>query len=341
MKNRDPLLCLAQQLCRVLGMGAGLSNRLDPKISALLLASQELEGCQQRVETARRHGWMLAAAKVQEDLLYPLRRIATLAQEALQSPVPLPPLPSLQVVIDDLRQLEDEFDQYRLEPRKGLIAVITDVIVLEDIYLGRFSIELRLSRLTEACDSSAFEIVAKDPNPAAGNQAVTHPHVRDRIICAGDAAVPISQALREGRICDAFLLISSVLHQYNAASPYVALSEWEGQSCADCDQVVLGDDLYHCDRCGSDYCDNCISCCDVCDQSCCQSCLEREHNSDRQLCSHCRDTCPECGETFGSAVLAKQEGGLCPTCHENKQTESEESHEEHATPAALASPSAA
>ncbi len=85
MKNRDPLLCLAQQLCRVLGMGAGLSNRLDPKISALLLASQDLDGCQRRVETARRHGWMLAAAKVQEDLLYPLRRMATLAQQALQS----------------------------------------------------------------------------------------------------------------------------------------------------------------------------------------------------------------------------------------------------------------
>src|SRR5678815_5899637 len=97
---------------------------------------------------------------------------------------------------------------------------------------------LYLDRMAEHADASALDIVAIDPNPAATSEDTTHPHVRDHQLCAGDATVPIKAALREGRICDAFLAVNAVLHHYNPGSAYVSLDEWSGTPCADCGRIT-------------------------------------------------------------------------------------------------------
>jgi hypothetical protein len=45
-----------------------------------------------------------------------------------------------------------------------------------------------------------FSIIALEPNPAAGRPDVTHPHVIEKRLCAGDAVNPIRTALESGRL---------------------------------------------------------------------------------------------------------------------------------------------
>ena len=86
--------------------------------------------------------------------------------------------------------------------------VKTEPIVLEEVELGPFAIELHISCLAEHTDSSCFDCVALEPNCPASGEEVTRPNVRKKALCAGDAAVLLSAALRESRICDAFCLMA-------------------------------------------------------------------------------------------------------------------------------------
>ena len=160
------------------------------------------------------------------------------------------------------------------------------------------------------------------------NDAVTHPHVRDRALCAGDAATPIAEALAAGRLADAFLLVRSVLRHYNVASPYVALDHWNGQPCAECGATSDADETYFCEGCDSDVCDECIGCCSscsrsrcggclnpcaVCHQNNCSGCLEDTEESQRSCCPDCRVDCSACGKTVAADELAEGTA-LCPDC---------------------------
>ena len=105
----------------------------------------------------------------------------------------------------------------------------TDPITLEGVYLGPFSIRLNVDLLEAGrTDASAFQAVALDPHPASSSDTTTHPHVRDDYLCAGEASEPISAALREGRVADAFLLVRSVLTNYNRSSPFIAPCSFSG-----------------------------------------------------------------------------------------------------------------
>jgi hypothetical protein len=52
--------------------------------------------------------------------------------------------------------------------------------------------------------------------------------------CAGDAETPLKAAIANGSLCDAFLLIQSVLQIYNPNWAYVKLDQWHGTPCTDC-----------------------------------------------------------------------------------------------------------
>ena len=67
---------------------------------------------------------------------------------------------------------------------------------------------------------------------AAGDEEVTHLHVHDRTLCEEDGRVPIRSALRQGRLCDFFLLVQQVLQTDNAGSAFVRLEDWDSKSCA-------------------------------------------------------------------------------------------------------------
>jgi hypothetical protein len=118
---------------------------------------------------------------------------------------PVLPQPTLRDLYQDLNQLQQGFPKVTIEPQHHLLTVFTDSIELEGIHLGEFHLELHLDRLDQHADVSAFDVVALDPNPPYSSQDVTHPHVRDNQLCAGDATGPIALALKEGRFCDAFL----------------------------------------------------------------------------------------------------------------------------------------
>jgi hypothetical protein len=286
---------------------------------------------------AASRGWHAAATQMQEQASDDLARLRqTLNESHRYATTPTPRLrPTLRDVYDDLQQLRQEFDSatFELDPEDeggAKISVTTEPIRLDDIYLGEFEIVLRLERLDDHADSSAFRIVALDPNPAGGNESVTHPHVQDEGLCAGEAAVPIASALADGRFCDAFLAINAVLNTYNPSSPYVSLSNWSGTKCTDCGCFMDEDESCRCDGCDNEICGDCISNCDVCDRSRCRSCLEHDEVSGRYCCSHCHHHCATC-KRIVDVDSWDEPSGLCPQCLAKRQEQEKAEQEEQAS----------
>jgi hypothetical protein len=168
----------------------------------------------------------------------------------------------------ELRQLQEEFDDVKLDAAHTTLSVTTEPITLEEIALGRFEIRLELGGNPDAEPASFLRIVALEPNPASCDSTVTHPHVKDERLCTGEAATPIQQALTDGRVCDLFLLIRSVLQTYNADSPFISLAKWDGRSCHDCGYTMDDEESNWCDGCENDFCSECFSYCRGCLSDC-------------------------------------------------------------------------
>lgn len=313
--KHDPLFWGAVRIERSLARRARRMPALCNDSADLLQRQQAVQRATDRWLTAQRRGWLLAASQLQDELLHQIRRLHWAAGNILaRADQPLPPVPSLRELLADLRQLSTEFEHFSVLPKENLLVAETPPIELEGLALGSFVIQLHLDRLSGQPGSGCFSCVALEPNPAAGNDAVTHPHVSGNALCAGDAAVPIATALTQGRISDAFCMVRAVLETYNPNSPYVSIEEWDGIRCTDCDGIVRSDQLNHCESCGSDFCDDCFSFCDLCEQSYCRSCLEYDRVSDQRCCSDCRGTCSDCGRTVDSSNFST-ETELCPRCH--------------------------
>ena len=223
----------------------------------------------------------------------------------------------------DLRQLEAEFEAVEVRWKEKVVAATTEAIALRGVELGPFAVELHWDAGGEP--AARFEIVALEPNPAAGNRGITHPHVRDRHLCVGEAAGPLRRALEDGRIADAFVLVRSVLRTYNPASPYTPLSEWGGAPCGRCGRSITADDRFPCEGCDADYCESCsrdcgrcdstrcpgcLDACALCDTDCCSNCLDSDP-SGRALCPECWVCCPGCHRRFPKDRLVRR---LCPHC---------------------------
>ena len=144
----------------------------------------------------------------------PLERIAVRIRRSLPDPTSagLDQVErSLVVIGEDLVQARNEFGHVSFHATDQAVAVETDPITLERVYLGPFRILIRLDRLANCTVDATIEVVAVNPHPATGNGRVTHPHVSDGRLCAGEATGPLAAALQDGRICDTFLLVRSVL----------------------------------------------------------------------------------------------------------------------------------
>ncbi len=97
--------------------------------------------------------------------------------------------------LGEFEQLDEEFGEIKVEWDRRCLSIVTEPITLQEVDLGPFAIELFWERLARRVGSSCFEIVALEPNPATCNESVTHPHVREGELCAGDATTPIEKAL--------------------------------------------------------------------------------------------------------------------------------------------------
>ncbi len=281
------------------------------------------------IEKAESHGWHLAACKHKERLSVLLGALSEAAHEVrddwLEHPAPPPQLKDLRA---ELQHLEIEFGDIVIARKGASITVQTDAIVLEEIKLGRFSIRLHWLKLAEKSDVDCFEIVALDPNPAANSESVTHPHVKDQHLCAGDASIPIQKALAQGRFVDAFCLVRCVLQTYNAKSAYTSLEEWNGVSCWNCGSSTNADDAYFCESCSHDVCSDCTSTCLQCDRTycascqtrcpecespCCRRCLKTSEHSETSCCADCLKVCAACGAKVAASEF-DEATERCPDC---------------------------
>jgi hypothetical protein len=268
----------------------------------------------ERLKLAEARGWKSAAEELHSDIRWQARSLA----QAVQSHVggrqsPAGRNATLREVYDDLVALEEEFEGFQFNLRDETLSVVTGPIVLEDVHLGRFEIHLRYGDLDR---DHSYDVVSLD---ADEDVEYTHPHVANEVLCEGDGAEPIAQALTQGRFLDFFVLVRQVLETYNPSSPHAPLSRWRSETCSDCGGSYRGDTLVSC-RCGALECDDCVITCDDCSRVCCSSCRRRCPSCDDTVCEQCQSACDSCEANHCEDCLTD---GLCPSGQESPNEENE------------------
>lgn len=277
------------------------------------------------LQAACDRGWLTAAKEQRDNLRYSLRHLlAGLEPLRPAENESVPRIPTLRDVYLELRAAEEDFGAIEHTddgdgdgPR---ISVTTDPIRLEGRNLGRFRIDLILDDFKETSPLEWFRVEALDPDTAANDNDVPHPHVSQSRLCTGDAQHPITHALQDGRLSDFFALARSVLTTYNAGSAYVELADWDGHRCEDCGDGCSSDNTCWCEFCEHDYCEECIRCCTDCHCSGCRGCLERCAFTDEWVCRRCVRVCTECGDRGAGEHL---EDGLCADCVKAAEAEAQ------------------
>jgi hypothetical protein len=295
-------------------------RNLEQKLEQLAFSSEWLRSCQRQLKLCVTRKWLKAAHRLSEDLdcrfrslRYDLDEIQN-DRERLEQSLPRPG-----EIAAELRQAEKEFGQLVYDRKQNFVSAVTEPITLEGIYLGEFEIRLQLAYQGDCHLREMFKVVAQDPHPADCDGSVTHPHVRAENLCAGQAESSIREALLSGRLCDFFLLVRSVLSQYNSASPHVSLEHWENStSCFDCGSHISGESNY-CPTCENEFCNDCISYCQSCQDSFCQSCLTECKGCEEHICNSCILFCSHCKNPLCKTCLKNKQ---CP-CMKNKEPEKE------------------
>jgi hypothetical protein len=304
-----------------------ISRECQPALVSLRESQLGLARALVRLDKARSHHLTLILPEIQQEVVAwatAVQGAAKVVCERMEQPAPEPP--SLSTLLAELRQTEEEFGQLQIEWKQKFLAVTTESISLEGTYLGPFALQLGWRHLADGTAEECFEIVALDPNPAATDERVTHPHVKSRRLCAGRAAQALDHALNQGRLADAFCLVRSVLTHYNPGSPHVALNEWGGNECYDCGRS-MGEESYDCALCGRDYCEECarncqtcdvircrecLTACAVCDELFCDGCLQPSAGSARKCCASCLEACACCGAEVARDERDADTGVCCP-----------------------------
>ena len=261
-----------------------------------------------RLLTVEERGHTASAARLIEDFhaqcQYLTRILSAIPNVRADSGITIP---SLRDFLAEFNQIDDEFEEFTVDWKLKKLRVVTEPVTLEDVELGRFAIDLHWLNVGENKASYTFDIVALDPHPSREKSNIVHPHVQDRVICIGDADRSLTKAMEQGRLCDAFVLIRSVLTTYNRDSAYATLKDWHGQPCSDCGATMREDESYGCERCGTEVCSQCSSMCEVCECSHCLGCLMTCDVCDK---SHCRS----CRVVFKDRTLCKDCIEYCTCC---------------------------
>jgi len=295
---------------------------------------EQLASLRRRIALVQMKGWWHALAQLRSELQCLLRYLPGEVHSAEQAIPPAVTILSLAELAREFDQMDDEFGGWGYEA-PNILLVATEPITLEEIPLGVFEIRLNLEHLCRLGSSPPYELIARTPNPAACNESVIHPHVRDGELCEGDAAIPIKAALSEGRLCDFFMLVRSVLQTYNPHSPHVALRNWHGSPCHDCNGLMEDGESFYCESCDHDFCDDCISYCRSCDESRCLGCLEDCPHCEERTCSPCMETCGDCGKPCCRNCLEEE---LCPKCLEKKNPQHKETVHDDSHPISTPQP---
>ena len=295
---------------------------------------RRLRQCCRRLELARERGWHVVRTELGRNYRWLARGVVQQLEtnvRALDEAADRRPIASLGDILADLRALESEFENFAIDLRAGTVSVTTDPIILEGITLGPFQIVVAVERLGEP---SPYDLVALDPNPAAGSSEFVHPHVQDEILCEGEGKAAIRRASEQGRIHDLCVIVRQILRTYHAGSAYLPLSQWDGRECHDCGRRAGDDETTRCGRCDHDLCFDCSVRCPGCRDDVCAGCRTSCSTCAASPCDGCIRGCAECGLSFCAECL---DGRLCDDCQpsvENPDDQTtDESDEETATTA--------
>jgi hypothetical protein len=302
-------------------------GEIQPVTSRLGDSFHRFRTLRNQMVRARRRGFVAAERKLHARLQRLLAELSAEADSALRHAQRFQPEPVTKTseIVAALKQLDNEFGGWSFDRQTRRLFVTTEPIVLEGIDLGRFDIVLCLDDLPLLDRRAPYEVIARDPNPAAGSPSVTHPHVSDQQLCEGEANRPIRRALSSGRVCEFFMLVTSVLRQYNRESPYVALEEWEGEPCSDCGYRAGEEHIDRCEDCGAVVCTECISTCSDCEKHTCYRCLATCEQCDELICIRCTYRCEGCRAIVCAACVTD---GLCEECETQRQKESDDGNED-------------
>ncbi len=274
-------------------------------------------------DTAVEKGWLIGAGSVRSRIGRSLNDFSHHVQrfkELVNSDETI--VPNFIDIFAELTQAEQEYGELQFNSDERTISITTGDIVLEDISFGPFEIKLFINKIEKLYSDYPYRVIALEPNPAGGNDSVTHPHVSDETLCEGEGHVAIRNAIEQGRICDFFTLITNILKTYNSSSPYVSLDDWGGRSCYDCGCTIFEDDSYYCETCDREYCSHCSTYCRSCDTTVCLGCSSECQGCNEPVCKGCIHTCKECEEMFCENCI--NENGLCESCEaERKDNEDE------------------
>jgi hypothetical protein len=323
MKDNKKLVQIASHVADAVGqIKHGRYSELAKRLVSFVNHLDQLSKESRKMSIALKRNWLAAADRCRAnvgnrlgDLLYSMPKVKKLTEPRHRK------AETLSVIVGELRQLQDEFGDVEFDKSENAISVITESITLEGIALGPFKILLELNKLDQLYSNSPYRVIALDPNPAATDSSITHPHVNAEKLCEGDGCAAVRAAIEEGRICDFFILVRSILNTYSADSPYVALDDWYGTPCYDCGRTVSSEDRYFCYRCEHDYCSDCSSYCHKCEETVCLGCGGLCTNCEEFACSNCISRCEQCDEMFCDSCL---EEGLCKNCREELENEDEE-----------------
>ena len=327
MKDNKRFVQMASRVAdAVSGLKYDRNSELAPRLAGLVSHLDQLNKESRKMSVALRHNWLAAADRCRtcagnrlNDLSYSISQVKRLTE------APRKKAATLSVIADEIKQLRDEFGDVEFDKGENALFVMTESITLEGIALGPFKIQLELNKLDQLYSSSPYRVIALEPNPAATDSAVTHPHVNCEKLCEGEGSAAIRAAIEEGRICDFFTLVRSILNTYSADSPYVSLEDWDGTSCYDCGYTVSSEDRYYCDRCQHDYCSDCSSYCRACEETVCLGCGGQCSYCEEFVCSNCVSRCERCEGLFCEACL---EDGTCQNCKEEMENEDEQQETE-------------
>jgi len=269
-------------------------------------AWHELHSTAGRLQYVIAREWRVAGQRVLDDLGYVARRFERemiAFRERLPRSLSATLLSTPREIAADLLALEQEFDEFTLDLKERTLSVLTGPIDLDDISLGAFRIVLRWDHIGQ---SKAYEVEASEPNPADGNEEVTHPHVRDRLLCEGEGTAPIRAALSQGRLLDFFTLVRQTLQTYNVGSAHVTLDRWNSVNCSDCGRRMFSEEHGSCERCDAPLCSDCSSGCQNCDVA---------------VCGGCMGQCAECGDCFCLSCLQSTTPSqlICASCLKAKE----------------------
>ncbi len=318
-----PLLRCARRIAAALEPPPAPDTDLERYLVESIEMITRIRDQHSRRRRAAEHGWKLAAGRIRSHIERDLAAVGDILNRCRIALAPSPRRPSLCEIYAEVTQLADEFAEVRYDGHQRCVIVVTDPITLHETPLGRFEVSLPVAALPRP--AAAVRVRALDPNPAGANPEVTHPHVSSERLCCGDGGAPLNSALMSHRLCDAALIVRSILGHYNPDSAYVALEDWHGVPCSECDCTVAEDDAEACQNCSDRFCEDCTRLCSCCDDVTCLSCAGTCESCRERCCEPCLHPCETCEETTCEGCL---ETGNCPACREQQEEDDAANNEQ-------------